>query len=273
MILTRTNIVFLFAAIFIIILFSSSQFFLTGRLHADMKISSSIMDHYQVSEANSGGFAIDIPSTYFEEEVTYGDAEVLQETLPTKETVEASSVVTTTPPTRSSTFNPVGIPFLKNKWYRLFRYYQSKTNNTNAEFIQSILSMKEASNPWILLQREDVDVLFIRQGCVDTQRRKIVIFDPSTNSDSSKQRLRSVVPPQSLSSLSFAGFESYTIAEAQLPLPTRLSSNGDKLTWVLATPPLKEGSSECMDAFLQYIPLFIQAMHPFLPNQVCWNNQ
>ena len=266
--LRRMNTISIIVVIAFIVLFFSVQLSLTERIYEDMKISPSIISHYEVPDSDGKNYSLGIPSAYLDEEVTTSKNDVSVDGIQIQATAIPKSEVTTIHPTRPAPFNPVGIPFFKNKWYRLFRYYQSKKNETNTELIQSLQQAKGSLNSWMIFQQEEVDVLFIRQGCIDIQNRKVIAFDPPLSETAPKQRLRSVVSEESLSPLSFAGFDSYSIAEAKLPLPTRLSSTSDGFTWVIATPPLKDGKTECVDAFLQYVPLFLQTMRPFLPNQV-----
>ena len=88
--------------------------------------------------------------------------------------------------------------FVCKKFVREARPFHT---TTNTELIQSLQQAKGSLNPWMIFQQEEVDVLFIRQGCIDIQNRKVIAFDPPLSETAPKQRLRSVVSEESLSPL------------------------------------------------------------------------
>ena len=128
--LRRMNTISIIVVIAFIVLFFSVQLSLTERIYEDMKISPSIISHYEVPDSDGKNYSLGIPSAYLDEEVTTSKNDVSVDGIQIQATAIPKSEVTTIPPTRPAPFNPVGIPFFKKKWYRLFRYYQSKKNET-----------------------------------------------------------------------------------------------------------------------------------------------
>ena len=150
--LRGVNASYIIVVIAFTFLFFSVQLSLTERIYEDMKVSPSIISHYEVSDSNGKNFSIGIPSTYLDEEVMITEKGISRNGIQMHPTAIPKSEVTTIPPTHPAPFNPIGIPFFKNKWYRLFRYYQSKKNETNTELIHSLQQAKKSLNPWTILQ-------------------------------------------------------------------------------------------------------------------------
>ena len=109
--LRRMNTISIIVVIAFIVLFFSVQLSLTERIYEDMKISPSIISHYEVPDSDGKNYSLGIPSAYLDEEVTTSKNDISEDGIQIQPTAIPKSEVTTIPPTRPAPFNPVGIPF------------------------------------------------------------------------------------------------------------------------------------------------------------------
>lgn len=172
-------------------------------------------------------------------------------------------------PFLSTEFQPVGLPFDRNDWYKLFRYYQQKQYNTSYFLFQrSLKEAKKSARSWSLFKSRSVDMLYIREGCVDLKHQLLLIMNPDSSTKLAKRHLRN---PETLESSVFSevkipGFESYPLYQVDASIPNFIRVHPANFSWILSTPPSSQDS--CIESIMQYAPLFIQSISPLFRNDV-----
>lgn len=236
-------LVLLFAVTFV-----SIQFILSERIFDSIYVSSEIQTYYAATDSLSIEPIVSTPfvNVSKRKEISGPPSEGISE-HPKEES-------TPSPP-----FRPIGIPFNRSNWYRLFRHYQDVQYNTSVYSSQDNLeSAMQSDSPWSVLSE---NIMYIKEGCIDTRHHRLLIMNSSSVNTLQHFNLR--IPERNETSLPMTSFPHYHfyVVDATSHLPP--SSN---LTWVFATPP--RSSSECVDSFRTYFPIFIESIHFSLQNEV-----
>ena len=155
----KTGAICIAISILLLILFICFQFTLPGRLSHEFYVSSSVQSYYDTSALISESSILSSDSV--SEPITSEDPK-------TVEPVESFM---------STEFQPVGLPFSRKNWYKLFRYYQQKQYNVSSFYFQHHLQeAMESSKPWSLLESRYFDIVYIREGCIDLRQQLLIII-------------------------------------------------------------------------------------------------
>ena len=167
---------------------------------------------------------------------------------------------------KKAKFNPVGIPFSKNSWFSLFRYYQQVRRNEST--ISSDL-LSNQTDSFSVIPGDKVQFLYIRNGCVNLYKHQIIILQNTPNHTLIKTNLRSPsVLHETPLDPHIPGFEFLPLflSEATTISYPVLSTN---LTWLFYTPKKEQNNNrECMSSLSSYLSLFFHSIHPLLPIDV-----
>lgn len=167
---------------------------------------------------------------------------------------------------KKAKFNPVGIPFSKNSWFSLFRYYQQVRRNEST--ISSDL-LSNQTDSFSVIPGDKVQFLYIRNGCVNLYKHQIIILQNTPNHTLTKTNLRSPsVLHETPLDPHIPGFEFLPLflSEATTISYPVLSTN---LTWLFYTPKKEQNNNrECMSSLSSYLSLFFHSIHPLLPIDV-----
>jgi hypothetical protein len=247
----KTGAICIAISILLLILFIFFQFTLPGRLSHEFYVSSSVQSYYDTSALISESSILSSDSV--SEPITSEDPK-------TVEPVESFM---------STEFQPVGLPFSRKNWYKLFRYYQQKQYNVSSFYFQHHLQeAMESSKPWSLLESRYFDIVYIREGCIDLRQQLLIIMNPSSSTQFEKKYLRN---PETLEShiysdVKIPGFEFYHLYQVDASIPKSIPVHSSNFSWILATPPSSQDS--CLQSFFQYVPVFLQSIIPFFKNDV-----
>lgn len=231
----------LFLALFIYL-----QLQLPGKISGDLYVSSSIQSYYDTSDLIS--------------ESSIASSDSTPQPIQSDEPKATESVKFFSP----TGFHPVGLPFNRKNWYQLFRHYQNKQYNASTFPFQHYLQeAMKSSSPWTLLPNNQLDILFIKESCIDIRHRMILIMDPSSSNQFEKKHLRNpeTIESHIYSPVQIPGFESYPLYQVNASIPISIPIHSTNLSWILATPP--SSNDECLQSFMQYIPVFLQSISPF----------
>ena len=247
----KTGAICIAISILLLILFICFQFTLPGRLSHEFYVSSSVQSYYDTSALISESSILSSDSV--SEPITSEDPK-------TVEPVESFM---------STEFQPVGLPFSRKNWYKLFRYYQQKQYNVSSFYFQHHLQeAMESSKPWSLLESRYFDIVYIREVCIDLRQQLLIIMNPSSSTQFEKKYLRNpeTLESQIYSDVKIPGFEFYHLYQVDASIPKSIPVHSSNFSWILATPPSSQDS--CLQSFFQYVPVFLQSIIPFFKNDV-----
>lgn len=219
--------------------FVSIQFILSERIFDSIYVSSEIRTYYAATD--------DLP---LEPVVSTPVVNVSRH-----EGVSESPKEESTP----TPFRPVGIPFNRSNWYRLFRHYQSVQYNASLYPSQDGLERAmHSDSPWSILSER---MMYIKEGCIDTRHHRLLIMNSSSVNSLQHFNLRTSETNQTfLPMTSFPHYHFYQVDASSHPPPS------SDLTWVFSTP--SRSPSECIDSFRTYFPIFKESIAFSLQNEV-----
>ena len=247
----KTGAICIAISMLFLVLFICFQFTLPGRVSHDFYVSSSVQSYYDTNAL--------IPESSILSSDSVSEPIASEEPKAT-EPVESFM---------STEFQPVGLPFDRKNWYKLFRYYQQKQYNASSFYFQHYLQeAMESSKPWSLIKSRYLDILYIREGCIDLRHQLLLIMNPSSSTQFEKKYLRN---PETLeshiySNVQIPGFESYPLYQVNASIPKSIPVHSSNFSWILATPPSSQDS--CLQSFMQYVPVFLQSIIPFFESDV-----
>lgn len=247
--------------LFFAVSFVSVQFILSERIFDSIYVSSEIQTYYATTDNLPIEPIGSTPSVNVSKSDIMDESGTVDIDNSEKEEIRESENHESPkePNTPSLPFHPVGIPFNRSNWYRLFKHYQDVQYNASMYSSQGSLdSAMQSDAPWSVLSER---MMYIKEGCIDIRHHRLLVMNSSSVNTLQHFNLRT--PEANQTFLPMASFPHYHFY--QVDASSRLPPSSD-LTWVFSTPP--RSSSECIDSFRTYFPLFIESIEFSLQKEV-----